>query len=140
MFYDAGADLVTVLASASPNTVAAAADAAAAWGRSLVLDTVGLDDPITWLRSRSIPEGVSHIAIHSSLDDRSKPDFDETAQFKLVAEAAQLGRRVVLAGGITRKTFDHAVQSGADVIVVGREIWGSPNPAEVARMMKESTR
>lgn len=138
MFYDAGAHLVTVLASASPATIVSAAEVAAERGRGLVLDTVGLVDPITALGALTLPSGLTHIAIHSSLDDRAAGLGDTARGFTAAAEATRFGRQVVVAGGITEDTFGEAASSGASVVVVGREIWGSKDPVGTVQRMREA--
>lgn len=137
MFYGAGADIVTVLASASSRTIAAAADVAGELGRGLVLDTVGADDPVALMDARPLPSGVTHIAVHASLDDRTRDPHAAATVFDDARRAARFGRPVVVAGGITSDTITDARNSGAAIAIVGRAIWASSDPLAAVRRLRE---
>ena len=75
------------------------------------------------------------MGIHTGLDAQAAGE----TPFNDLNEIAGLGLdvRISIAGGINQSTVQDVVRAGANIIVVGAEIYGAPSPAESAREIRE---
>lgn len=127
MVFSAGADSMTVLAQASPATRRAVLDVAARYHRAVIFDTVlgvppELDDLTT---DTSIEQ--HWVGLHASSDARLAGD-QTTGHIDAVTRWRAKGARVVLAGGIGRANLHRAMETGADVVVIGSSVSRAPDP------------
>lgn len=125
MAAEAGADLTTVLAHASPNTLAAVVRSAQEHGLGVMVDTLGDDD--IWCRPavRRVAD-VALLALHSPNDAGLATDWRAPAD-----AARSAGFRLTVAGRIGPAQLDRVADVGAEV-VVGAAITRSPDPREAA--------
>jgi 3-hexulose-6-phosphate synthase len=134
MLFDAGADFITALSCASDATLATVSEQALLRGREVVLDTLTEADPLA-VHARALPPGVTTVALHTGTDARLAGHARAGQSFSLV-EAARGDRAIALAGGIGRDTFEAAVATRPDIIVVGRAITAAADAVDVAAWMK----
>ena len=113
---DAGADIVTVLASAADETVLGAVKAARACGKRISADLIGVPDPLG--RAARIEEmGVDILCAHTGLD-RQQADGAPFALCKALL-AQRKTAQIAVAGGITTRTIPLLADVPADICIVG---------------------
>lgn len=134
--FDAGADVVTVLACADDRTVEACLRAAPDTGRRVMADLIGLDDPVA--RAVALGRmGVDEVCLHTAADRR--PDGDELAD-EIGAIRSRANLTVAVAGGIRLDTLPRVLARGPDVVIVGSAITGADDPAPAAARFAECIR
>lgn len=131
---EAGADLVTVLGSASDVTVVAAVAAAKARGAGVVVDLLGVPDPVARAkRVRAL--GARFVTFHAGVDARA--DAAGQAHLGALLNAGEHARvPFLVAGGVTRESIPAIQRAGADIVVAGAAIHAAADPAEAARRLK----
>jgi 3-keto-L-gulonate-6-phosphate decarboxylase len=138
MLFDAGADVVTVLAVASSSTFDAVDRVARRRSAQVIADTIVSPDPFAAL-AEDYPSTVTGVALHVPHDQRAA---GTASAGSLVASVlpAPLGRDLVLAGGIDLASLDLLLALEPDVLVVGRAITAAPDPVAAARAIAERVR
>jgi len=133
-FYEAGADICTVLGVSGLATCQGVIDAANACGAEAQIDLINVDDKAACARA-TVEAGAQIVGVHTGLDAQAAghTPFDDLA---LIASLG-LNVRVSVAGGINQTTVQDVVRAGADIIVVGAAIYGAESPAEAAREIRE---
>jgi len=133
-FYEAGADICTVLGVSGLATCQGVIDAANACGAEAQIDLINVDDKAACARA-TVEAGAQIVGVHTGLDAQAAghTPFDDLA---LIADLG-LNVRISVAGGINQTTVQDVVRAGADIIVVGAAIYGAESPAEAAREIRE---
>jgi len=133
-FYEAGADICTVLGVSGAATCAGVIKAAKANGSEAQIDLINVADKAACARD-TVAAGAQIIGVHTGLDAQAAGD----TPFNDLALIADLGLdvRVSVAGGINQSTVQDVVRAGASIIVVGAAIYGADSPAEAAREIRE---
>ncbi len=133
-FYEAGADICTVLGVSGAATCAGVVAAANASGAEAQIDLINVADKAAVARD-TVAAGAQIVGVHTGLDAQAAGDtpFNDLA---LIADLG-LNVRVSVAGGINQTTVQDVVRAGADIIVVGAAIYGAASPAEAAREIRE---
>jgi len=133
-FYEAGADICTVLGVSGLATCAGVISAANACGAEAQIDLINVDDKAACARA-CVESGAQIIGVHTGLDAQAAghTPFNDLA---LIADLG-LNVRVSVAGGINQSTVQDVVRAGADIIVVGAAIYGAASPTEAAREIRE---
>lgn len=128
--FDAGADIVSVLALADDATVAGAVRAAHERGKEVLADMIGVTD-IAERAGVLDGLGVDYLCVHTPYDLRASvlPPTEDLARVKQVARRA----KAVVTGGISLQAIDTVVGFDPDVVVVGSAIMGAPDPVAAAR-------
>ena len=132
-FYEAGADICTVLGISGQATIAGVVKAAAAHGAEAQVDLINVQNKQACAKDAAAV-GARIIGVHTGLDAQAAgqtPYADLNAITKLGLDV-----RVSVAGGINASTVKQVVDSGADIIVVGAAIYGAPCPTEAARNIR----
>jgi 3-hexulose-6-phosphate synthase len=133
--FDAGADLMTVLACASDATIAAAVATADRRGKQVVADLMGVADKPA--RARELESlGVAYLGIHAGTDESRMGKSGPAADLAAVAVATNLP--LCVAGGISPSTIDDVLKSNPAIVVVGSAITGAADPAGVAATLKRA--
>ncbi len=123
-----GAHIATVCAAAAEQTVASFIEEAHRQGISAMLDTIGAGDRPQHLH-RLLRYGPDFVLLHRAVDqEESLPDF--------WGQTPNLQARTAVAGGITPEALPAILPLKPEIIVVGRWILSSKNPAERARLFK----
>jgi 3-hexulose-6-phosphate synthase len=133
-FYEAGADICTVLGVSGLATCSGVVKAAQAFGSEAQIDLINVDDKAAVARE-TVEAGAQIIGVHTGLDAQAAG----ATPFNDLALIADLGLdvRISVAGGINQSTIQDVVKAGANIIVVGAAIYGASSPAEAAREIRE---
>ena len=121
---DAGADIVTVLAIASDQTIMGARDAAHKAGREIYVDMLSVPDVVA--RAKELDAmGVDYIGVHTASDVQGlgKTPYEELRQIAEVVKNA----KIAAAGGINLGTIGKVKELGADVGIVGSALTSAPD-------------
>jgi 3-hexulose-6-phosphate synthase/6-phospho-3-hexuloisomerase len=132
----AGADIIDVLGAASDATVKECVDAAKNYGARIIVDLIEVGDPVDRARSAEAA-GADYIAVHTAIDMQMRGG-DPFERLKVVANSIEVP--VAVAGGINSETAPQAVESGADIIIVGGAIIKSKDARSAAAEIKEAMR
>jgi 3-hexulose-6-phosphate synthase len=128
MAFDAGADLMTVLACASDATIAAAIAVANERDKQIVADLIGVPDKLA--RARQLAAlGVHMIGVHAGVDEQAhgaEPLAD------LAAVRAAVGTSIAVAGGISTRTIAAVRALGPEIVIVGSAITVAADPRAAA--------
>jgi len=133
-FYEAGADICTVLGVSGLATIGGVIKAAKKHGAEVQVDLINVPDKAECARE-SVKLGAQIVGIHTGLDAQAAgqtpfADLNDIARLGL-------GVRISVAGGIKQSTVQQVVEAGANIIVVGAAIYGAPSPSEAAREIRE---
>lgn len=130
--FKAGADIMTVLASAGDSTIAGAVKAGKAHGKSVVADMIGVADKPKRLKELAAL-GVSWVELHAGLDEQAEAGYSIDSLLK----AGQDGNVAFsVAGGINADRIGQVELSGATIAVAGAAIYGAKDPAEAAKTLR----
>lgn len=130
----AGADLVTVLGVSDDGTIADAVRGGEKYGCEIVVDLLGVADPIE--RARSVAQlGVTLVCWHVGIDMQmtGRTPFDTLAELVRASPVP-----VAVAGGLTSESIADAVRAGALVLIVGGAITKSPDITGATRTLRRA--
>ncbi len=130
--FEAGADIMTVLASAGDSTIAGAVKAGKAHGKSVVADMIGVADKVSRLK-RLKELGVSWAELHAGLDEQAEAGYSIE---KLLEAGREAGLPFSVAGGINVERIGLVEKAGATIAVAGAAIYGAKDPAETAKALR----
>jgi 3-hexulose-6-phosphate synthase len=132
MAFDAGADIMTVLAGASDATLSAAVDVARQRGKAVIADLIGVPDKV--VRARQLAAlGVTYLGIHTGTDDQAA-GADPLADLQAVRGAVD--SLVVVAGGINARTLPAILAQSPAIVIVGSGILNQPDPCAAAAELR----
>lgn len=137
LVFGAGAAFMTVLSCASRATHEVVGKRAAAFGATVVVDTItesGKAEPLP--AGAAFPESFGYVALHSPTDSREAGDTS-TTHIEAVGKMRARGFRVSLAGGIGPDTLDAVIAVEPEIVVVGSAITESANPEETAQWIRD---
>ncbi len=133
MAFKAGADYVTILGATGDSTIVGAVKAAKAYGKAVVVDTIGVKDRVK--RAQEVYAlGVEFVELHAGLDEQAEDGYSIQV---LIDEASRAGVPVSIAGGVNLSSIKAVKDSGAVVAVAGAAIYGAKDPAQAAKELKE---
>ncbi len=131
--FEAGADIVTVLAVAEDATVLNVVDAARKHGRKVLADMIAVRN----LEERAAALdgfGLDYLCVHTAFDiqETGKSPLDELRRIKAVLKRSE----AAVAGGVKLATLPDIAAQQPAIIVVGMGITGQPDPRDMAEKMK----
>lgn len=128
-FYNAGADICTVLGAAGLPTVTGVVEAANAHGKQAQVDLINVADKAGFARA-AVAAGAHIIGIHTGLDAQAAgaTPFEDLHNLR----ALDLEVRLSVAGGIHAGTVQQVARLGVDIVVIGAAIYGAASPAAAA--------
>lgn len=130
--FDAGADMVSVLAAADDHTISATITLAKEYGGKVLVDMCSVKDIAQ--RARQVAAmGPDFICVHVGYDIQAT-GVDPIEELR---KLDGIDCRKAIAGGIKLSTFQAAVESSADVIISGGGIYNQPDMARVAAQMRQ---
>ena len=125
MVADAAADAVVISGLAPTSTIEKAIREARKTGIYSVIDMLNVKDPVELLKSLAVKPEVVELHRAIDLENTSALGLDMISEIKALSDKIL----VAVAGGVrvdklkpTDQTIDDALQAGADIIVVGRDI------------------
>ncbi|RJP26694.1 MAG: bifunctional hexulose-6-phosphate synthase/ribonuclease regulator [Actinobacteria bacterium] len=130
----AGANIIDVLGAASDATVRECVEAARNYGAEIVVDLIEVGDIVDRARAAEAA-GADYIAVHTAIDVQMHGG-DPFERLKVVANAVDIP--IAVAGGINSETAARAVQSGADIVIVGGAIIKSKDARKAAEEIKQA--
>ena len=132
--FEAGADIMTVLASAADSTIAGAVKAGKAHGKAVVADMIGVANKVIRLQELKAL-GVSWVELHAGLDEQAQTGYS-------IDSLLEAGRNASIpfsvAGGINQSRINAVEAAGATIAVAGAAIYGAADPAASAKALRES--
>ncbi|RWP82334.1 orotidine 5'-phosphate decarboxylase / HUMPS family protein [Mesorhizobium sp.] len=137
MVFGAGAAFMTVLSCASSATHDAVGRRAAAFGATVIVDTITETGKAELLPLNAVfPESFGYVAVHSPTDARLAGNTS-TSHIDAVKKMHDRGFLVSLAGGIGPDTLEAVIAVEPEILVVGSAITESASPKEVARWIRD---
>jgi len=131
--FKAGADIMTVLASAGDSTIAGAVKAGKAHGKAVVADMIGVLDKAARLQELKAL-GVTWVELHAGLDEQAQAGYS-------IDSLLELGRKggvpFSVAGGINLDRIGGVEAAGATIAVAGAAIYGAKDPKAAAKALRE---
>ena len=130
--FEAGADLVTVVSGAAPESFAAVAGVAAEFGADVQVE---LSDGWTWQVVEKCRDlGIRHFILHRSRDAELRGDLSWSAgDLDAIARIAGSGGRVSVTGGLSAAEVPSFADYPVEIFIAGRALYGSVNPMASAR-------
>lgn len=134
MAFEAGADMISVCAQASIETITEAIGETRRWNRKVMVDLIGSGD---WpSRTREL-KGLSpdYFCIHTGLDEqiKGKKPFE-----RLEGYWKEVKLPYSIAGGIKPEDIPLIMPFTPSIIIVGGYITKAENPSEAAKTIKEA--
>jgi 3-hexulose-6-phosphate synthase len=130
--FKAGADIMTVLASAADSTIAGAVKAGKAHNKAVVADMIGVADKVTRLKQLKAL-GVSWVELHAGLDEQAQAGYT----IETLLEAGRTADVAFsVAGGINLDRIGAVEAAGATIAVAGAAIYGAACPATAAKALR----
>lgn len=136
-FYEAGADIVTVLGAADMGTIAGVIEASKcrenAWAQ---VDLLNVSNKVE-MAKQLFNLGAHVIGIHTGLDQQAagQTPFEDLRNVSYLRHP-RFPFKISVAGGINKDTATLAIGAGADIIVVGAAIYGAKDPVQAAKEIK----
>jgi 3-hexulose-6-phosphate synthase len=133
--FDAGADIVTVLAAAETKTIVIAKRTAEEYGKEVMVDLIGIADAAGRAAEMKIL-GAQYLCVHRATD---LEPAGLTAQDDLrKVQLAACGTKIAVAGGIDTHALQAMSGDKPDIAIVGSYITMSVNRREAALTIKKS--
>lgn len=130
----AGANIITVLGSASESTILECVEAGRHYGIQVAVDLLGLKNAEQFSKDAE-KLGISWLNVHCAIDAQmlgEKP-FEQLRKIRKLTNLT-----LSVAGGINSETAADAVKDGADVIIVGGAITKAVNVEQAAKNIKKA--
>ena len=137
MVFGAGAAFMTVLSCASRATHEVVGKRAAAFGATVIVDTITESGKADLLPPDAVfPKSFGYVAVHSPTDARLSGD-SSTSHIEAVRRIHARGFRVSLAGGIGPDTLQAVIAVEPEIVVIGSAITEAARPKEIAAWIRE---
>ncbi len=134
MAFEAGADMISVCAQASIETITEAIEETRRWDKKVVIDLIGSRD---WLqRSKELKHlSPDYFCIHTGLDEqiKGKKPFEGLEGF-----VREIHLPYSIAGGIKPEDIPSIMPFEPSIIIVGGYITKAESPEEAAKTIKEA--
>lgn len=125
--FEAGADIITVMAFSHNKTIEETLVVAQQFGKRVMIDLLGVDSKERTEELRGL--GVDLFCLHIGKDMQQKGALADSSLYRLVEGLEDV--EVAIAGGISENTI--RLFEGIDVAIVGSAITGSSNPREASK-------
>ncbi|MCA9858178.1 MAG: orotidine 5'-phosphate decarboxylase [Thermomicrobiales bacterium] len=130
---DAGASLVTVLATASDATVAGVVEVAHAAGVEVAADLLGVHDLPHRIRQLE-RLGIDYLGVHAGTDARAAGESTLMSEIGIVSATSTM--KLVVAGGLNANSIPGVLGYRPAIIVVGSAITGAGDPIMAAQSIR----
>ncbi|MEW6040058.1 MAG: 3-hexulose-6-phosphate synthase, partial [Elusimicrobiota bacterium] len=130
----AGANIIAVLGGAHDETIRECIEASKNYGAEIMGDLLQVENIVQ--RAVELEKmGVNYIGLHIPIDEQMKGKIS----FNFITKIKQaVNVPVAIAGGINSENVVEAVESGADIIIVGGAVTKSKNAEESVRQIKKA--
>jgi len=131
--FNAGADAITVLASADDEVISAALQEASELGIDVVVDTIGITNVVKRLHSLR-KMNVSIVNIHTGIDVQKRrltTAADRLSAIKEITDSFS-DIHIAVSGGIKAADIPAFLRAGVSIIIIGSAITKSENPRHSA--------
>ncbi|WP_078382051.1 3-hexulose-6-phosphate synthase [Sutcliffiella halmapala] len=132
--FNSGADIMTVMAFASDQTIRETLAIARDYGKRVMIDLLGVDSPKRVEELVAI--GVDLVCLHKGKDMQQEGEFASKDLFQLVEGVR--GMEVAIAGGINIESASALKGSLVDILIVGSAITASDNPEATCKEIRQS--
>lgn len=134
-FFEAGADICTVLGASDIGTIQGVIKAAKEMGKQAQVDLINVWNKDVVAR-QAVYDGAAIIGIHTGLDQQASGG----TPFEALQTIMDLGlsAKISVAGGINKNTIARAIAAGAGIVVVGAAIYGASDPSQAAAEIREA--
>ncbi|WP_027965311.1 3-hexulose-6-phosphate synthase [Halalkalibacillus halophilus] len=129
--FEAGADIVTVMAFSSPLTIQDTIDVAKTYSGRVMVDLLEVKDQQVIEKLNAL--NVDLVSLHVGKDQQKEGGF-ETGLYELV-KGQQF--EVAVAGGIKLDTLDDVMTGNPDIVIVGSAISKAEDPKSVAATIQK---
>ncbi|MBU8906683.1 3-hexulose-6-phosphate synthase [Desertibacillus haloalkaliphilus] len=129
--FEAGADIVTVMAFSANQTITDTLAVAQRYQKSIMIDLLGVTEQKRLIELEQL--GVKLVSLHFGKDMQQEGELS-TDLFSLVKADASF--EVSVAGGINEHSLPSMVNQKPDIIIVGSAITGAEHPQEAALKLK----
>lgn len=129
--FDAGADITTVMAFSSKNTIIETLKVAKEYGKTIMIDLLEVQSREKVVELKDL--GVDFIGLHVGKDSQKDGVFES----KLFSLVKGLDLKVAVAGGINLETLPNIVSEKPDIIIIGSAITKVKDPQKAAMEIKE---
>ncbi|MBT2661763.1 3-hexulose-6-phosphate synthase [Bacillus sp. ISL-45] len=128
--FEAGADIITVMAFSHNNTIAETLETAQLFEKRVMIDLLSVQ---TRERVEELHElGVNLFCLHIGKDMQQEGVLADRSLYQLIEGLENV--EVAIAGGISEKTIGGL--QALDIAIVGSAITGSSNPRETSKAIK----
>ena len=136
-FYEAGADIVTVLGAADAGTIKGVVEASKTTKAQVQVDLINVKNKLATV-ALAYELGAHIIGVHTGLDQQAKGQtpFEDLRKVQIM----KVGLKISVAGGINKDTVRQAIDAGADIVVVGAAIYGAADPVRAAAEIWEAVK
>ena len=136
-FYEAGADIVTVLGAADAGTIKGVVEASKTTKAQVQVDLINVKNKLATV-ALAYELGAHIIGVHTGLDQQAKGQtpFEDLRK----VQQMKVGLKISVAGGINKDTVRQAIDAGADIVVVGAAIYGAADPVRAAAEIWEAVK
>lgn len=131
--FEAGADIMTVMAFSHNNTIAETLEVARQYGKRIMVDLLGVTDEMRVKELHGL--GVDLFCLHVGKDMQQEGTLADPSLYRLVKGLENI--EVAIAGGLSDKTISVLKDSVVDIAIVGSAITGNSQPGEASRVMRE---
>lgn len=129
--FEAGADIVTVMAFSADQTIKDTLNVAQQYKKRIMIDLLGITDKKRIVELENL--GVDLVSLHFGKDMQQEKEVS-TNLFDLVNETSNF--EVSVAGGINEYSLPDMVKQNPNIVIVGSAITSADNPKEVSLKLK----
>lgn len=127
--FEAGADIVTVLAAADDITIKSVVDEAQKYGKEVMADMINIADVVGCVK-RLEKLNVDYICVHTASDVQATGKTPLEDLEKTVATVKKA--KVAVAGGINSRIIKPIVELRPNVVIIGSSLACAPDPRQAA--------
>jgi 3-hexulose-6-phosphate synthase/6-phospho-3-hexuloisomerase len=129
-----GANIIVVLGASDDATIADAVRAARKYGAEIMIDLIGVKDPLA--RARQVEKlGVDYLCVHVGIDQQMT-GIDPLDTLEKISDSVSIP--IAAAGGLDANSSAIAVKTGASIVIAGGNITRSAKVTESARKIRGS--
>lgn len=132
--FDAGADIITVLAFSEDQTILDTVEVARKYGKEVLVDMLAIKDIAG--RSKQLKNmGVDYISVHNAFDLRDKK-INPLLDLMILQDNVD-NIKTAVAGGVGLDNLAGIAKAKPDIIIIGGAITNAQNKRETVMKMKE---